>query len=258
MAQTEKTTKTAFQIYAENLRRLPSRFRDSIFRHGRPDSDRARSQVVFANFFLHLHSTRIHERSLRFRTTCGLGLAALSSFVLLTITGILLMIYYKPTTAMAYESIKDIHFIVPTGALIRNIHRWAAHLMVIVALLHMARVFYTSAYKSPREFNWVIGMALLVMTLALSFTGYLLPWDQLAFWAITIGSNIAQSPRELTDALGVTQFFDPGGLQKRLLLGADSVGQEAVTRFYLLHVIVLPIITAALVGVPFWRVRKDG
>ena len=110
---------------------------------------------------------------------------------------------------------KDIHFVVPTGRFIRNIHRWAAHLMVVAVLLHMARVFYTASYKAPREFNWVVGMVLFVLTLALSFTGYLLPWDQLAYWAITIGANIAASPRELTDALGITAFFDLGGLQKR-------------------------------------------
>lgn len=258
MAQTEDTGKSAFQVYAENLRQTPARLREALFRHDRPDTDRARSQAVFANFFLHVHSTRIHERTLRFWTTCGLGVAALASFAILTITGILLMIYYKPSTALAYQSIKDIHFVVPTGMFIRNIHRWSAHLMVILVLLHMVRVFYTSAYKSPREFNWLVGLGLLVLTLALSFTGYLLPWDQLAFWAITIGANIAQSPRELTDALGLTQFFDVGGLQKRLLLGADTVGQEALIRFYLLHVIVLPMIMAAFMGVHFWRVRKDG
>lgn len=130
--------------------------------------------------------------------------------------------------------------------------------MVLLVFLHMARVFYTNSYKGPREFNWLVGLALLVITLGLSFTGYLLPWDQLAYWAITIGSNIAQSPREVTDALGITRYFDPGGLQKRLLLGADTVGQEALTRFYLLHVILLPLVTAILIGVHFWRVRKDG
>lgn len=258
MTETNEKSRSALKTYMENLRRTPARLRESLFRHDRPDTDRARSQAVFANLFLHLHSTRIRERNLQFWTTCGLGTAALASFILLTVTGILLMIYYKPTTDMAYQSIKDIHFIVPTGLFIRNIHRWAAHLMVILVFLHMARVFYTSAYKNPREFNWLIGMALLVLTLGLSFTGYLLPWDQLAYWAITIGSNIAQSPRELTDALGMTAFFDPGGLQKRLLLGADNVGQEALTRFYLLHVIVLPLFMAGLIGVHFWRVRKDG
>jgi quinol-cytochrome oxidoreductase complex cytochrome b subunit len=122
----------------------------------------------------------------------------------------------------------------------------------------MARVFYTAAYRRPREFNWLIGMALLVVTLGLSFTGYLLPWDQLAYWAITIGTNIAQSPREITDALGITEYFDPGGLQRLLLLGSDTVGAEALIRFYLLHVMLLPLVLAALLAVHFWRVRKDG
>jgi quinol-cytochrome oxidoreductase complex cytochrome b subunit len=130
--------------------------------------------------------------------------------------------------------------------------------MVVAVLLHMARVFYTGAYRKPREFNWLVGMGLLVVTLGLSFTGYLLPWDQLAYWAITIGANIAQSPREVTDALGVTERFDPGGLQKLLLLGSDVVGEEALIRFYLLHVMVLPLALVTLLGVHFWRVRKDG
>ena len=104
------------------------------------------------------------------------------------------MWYYKPSVELAYDSIKDIHYVVPTGRFIRNIHRWAGHMMVATAILHMERVFYPASYKAPREFNWVLGMLLFVLTLAFSFTGYLLPWDQLAFWAITIGANIAQSP----------------------------------------------------------------
>lgn len=258
MTQTASGSKRSRQSFSKNLRLVPRRFRDSVFRHDRPDTDRARSQAVFANFFLHLHSTRVHERTLEFRTTCGLGVASFACFILLAVTGILLMVYYKPSADLAYQSIKDIHFVVPTGQFIRNIHRWSAHLMVVCVFLHMARVFYTSSYKSPREFNWVVGLFLLVLTLGLSFTGYLLPWDQLAYWAITIGSNIAQSPREVTDALGITRFFDPGGLQKRILLGADTVGQEALTRFYLLHVILLPFLAAIFIGVHFWRVRKDG
>jgi quinol-cytochrome oxidoreductase complex cytochrome b subunit len=122
----------------------------------------------------------------------------------------------------------------------------------------MARVFYTAAYRSGREFNWLVGMGLLVVTLGLSFTGYLLPWDQLAYWAITIGANIAQSPREITDALDLTSRFDPGGLQRLLLLGSDTVGEEALIRFYLLHVMLLPLVAAMLMAVHFWRVRKDG
>src|SRR5262245_20008837 len=244
--------------FLRNLRHLWPNLRAAAFRSGRPNSDRARMQKVFANFLLHIHSTRVHLHSLRFTTTLGLGIAALASFLIAAVTGILLMIYYTPSTELAYQSIKDIHYTVPTGRFIRNLHRWLAHVMVVTVILHAVRVFLTASYKKPREFNWLIGLGLLVVTLALSFTGYLLPWDQLAYWAATIGANIAASPRELTDALGMTASFDPGGFCKELLLGADSVGQPALTRFYLLHVMVLPIALVWLIAIHFWRIRKDG
>src|SRR5579883_2176902 len=244
--------------FVKNLKEAPGHIRDSMVRTGRmPQTDRERSQSTFHNLFLHTQSVRVHRNSLRFTYTFGLGLILVASFVVLTITGILLMVYYKPSTDLAYQSVKDLHFVVPAGRFIRNIHRWAAHLMVIAVFLHMARVFFTGSYKPPREFNWLIGLALLVVTLGLSFTGYLLPWDQLAYWAITIGSNIASSPREVTDALGITRWFDVGGLQKQLL-GANFVGQEALIRFYVLHVAILPLAIAGLMGIHMWRVRKDG
>lgn len=242
----------------KNLKELPKNVWRSIVRHGPPVTDRARSQAIFTNFFLHIQPTRTHTNSLRATYTWGLGIASLSLFIILAVTGILLMVYYKPSTELAYNSIKDLHFVVPTGRFIRNIHRWAAHLMVACVMLHMARVFYTASYKAPREFNWVLGMVLFVLTLALSFTGYLLPWDQLAFWAITIGANIAASPRELTDELGVTALFDVGGFQKEILLGASEVGQDALIRFYVLHVAVLPLLMGIVIAVHFWRIRKDG
>jgi len=244
--------------FVENLRRVPQQLKTSVVRSGAPTTDRSRSSFVFGNLFLHLHAVRVHRWTLRWATTWGLGIMSVSAFVLTLVTGILLMFYYKPYPTAAYDSIKDIHFVVPTGLFIRNIHRWAAQLMVVAVLLHMARVFYTAAYRSPREYNWVIGMGLLVVTLGLSFTGYLLPWDQLAYWAINIGANIAQSPREVTDALGLTPYFDPGGLQKFILLGSEDVGEEALIRFYLLHVMILPLMLAMLMGVHFWRIRKDG
>lgn len=250
---------TASHEFLHNLRLLPQTVKDAWFRLGKmPESEREESQATFHNLFLHIHSVRVHLRTLSPSLTFGLGLMATASFVLTIVTGVLLMVYYKPSTDLAYQSIKDIHFTVSTGRFIRNIHRWAAHLMVIAVLLHMARVFFTASYKKPREFNWLVGLGLLVTTLALSFTGYLLPWDQLAYWAITIGSNIANSPRELTDALGITKWMDPGGFQKRLLLGANYVGQDALIRFYVLHVFVLPVALVTLLGVHFWRIRKDG
>ena len=244
--------------FIENLKAVPHRFTETMFRTGRPRSDRTRSTFLFGNVFLHLHSVRTHRWSLRWSTTWGLGIAAASCFFVPLATGVLLMFYYKPYPDVAYLSIKDIHFVVPTGRFIRNIHRWSGNMMVVIVLLHMARVFYTAAYRAPREFNWVVGMGLLAVTLGLSFTGYLLPWDQLAYWAITIGANIAQSPREVTDALGITQWFDVGGLQKLILLGSEDVGEEALIRFYLFHVMILPLVLVILVAVHFWRIRKDG
>lgn len=188
----------------------------------------------------------------------GLGIMTTVLFLALVITGVLLMLYYKPSVESAYDSIRDIQYVVPTGRILRNMHRWSAHGMLALLILHMARTFYTAAYKRPREFNWVIGLVLLAVTLGLSFTGYLLPWDQLAFWAVTIGSGIAGSPRDLTDALGITQYLDVGGLIRELLLGAHVVGQEALTRFYTLHVMILPIALTVTLGVHFWRIRKDG
>lgn len=248
----------AMDRFRQNLADLPRHFAGSLLRGGAPTTDRSRSTFVFGNVFLHLHAVRVHRWSLRWATTWGLGIMSAAAFLLTLVTGVLLMFYYKPYPEAAYASIKDIHFVVPTGVFIRNIHRWAAQVMVLAVLLHMTRVFYTAAYRGPREYNWVIGMLLLVVTLGLSFTGYLLPWDQLAYWAITIGANIAQSPREITDALNLTSYFDPGGLQKFILLGSEDIGEEALIRFYLLHVMILPLALAALAAVHFWRIRKDG
>ena len=244
--------------YIANVRALPRTVWESLVRHGAPVTDRSRAEAVFQNLFLHIHNTRVHRWSLRGSYTMGLGLICAASFVLLTVTGVLLMFYYKPSMALAYQSIKDIHYVVPTGRFIRNIHRWGAHLMVIAVILHMARVFFTASYKKPREMNWVFGIVLLILTLALSFSGYLLPWDQLAYWAVTIGANIAQSPREITDAAGITRYIDIGGFQKTLLLGSRSVGEDALIRFYVLHVVFLPLVMGVFMGLHFWRIRKDG
>ena len=250
---------SATREFVQNLVRLPRTLKDAWFRLGHaPESEREESQATFHNLFLHIHSVRVHVRNLAPSLTLGLGIISTASFVILCVTGVLLMVYYKPSTALAYDSIKDLHYVVFTGRFIRNIHRWSAHVMVAAVFLHMARVFYTASYKRPREFNWLVGLGLLVMTLALSFTGYLLPYDQLAYWATTIGANIANSPRELTDALGITQWFNPGGFQRRLLLGANFVGEDSLIRFYILHVFILPVALITLLGVHFWRIRKDG
>jgi quinol-cytochrome oxidoreductase complex cytochrome b subunit len=249
---------SGLETFMANIKALPRTMRESVVRHGTPNSDRTRSQAVFGNIFLHIHAVRTHPHSLKLTTTWALGISLVSQYVILLATGVLLMVYYKPSIELAYDSIKDLHYVVPTGRYIRNIHRWAAHMMVATCILHMARVFYTAAYKPPREFNWVMGMFLFVMTLLFSFTGYLLPWDQLAFWAITIGANIAASPNELAEALSLPKAFYLGDLVKEVLLGASTVGQEALTRFYVLHIIVLPLVFTAGLAIHMWRIRKDG
>lgn len=210
------------------------------------------------NFFLHIHAPRVHPHSLKFTYTFGLGVILGFLFLVMILTGVILMMNYTPSIERAYDSVKDIVFVVPGGRYIRNIHRWAAHGMVLVSFLHMIRVFFTGSYLGGRSLNWVIGVCVLVIVMFMNFSGYLLPWDQLAYWAVTIGSNIAASFRELTDILGLTQVLDIGGFIKKVLIGDEAVGQAALSRFFMLHVIFLPVTLLVLCGVHFWRVRKDG
>ena len=218
----------------------------SIFRVGPPHSNLERSQAMVSSFLLHIQPAKVNRHALRASYSLGLGLISLYLFFILIGTGTLLMFYYVPSTTQAYDRMKDLQFVVSAGLFVRNMHRWSAHLMVAAVMLHMCRVFYTGAYKAPREFNWLVGIGLFLTTLGLSFTGYLLPWDQLAFWAITVGTNIA----------GYAPVVGPQ--LKYLMLGGNVVGQEALTRFYALHVIVLPMIAGLGVAIHLWRVRKDG
>jgi quinol-cytochrome oxidoreductase complex cytochrome b subunit len=219
----------------------------SIFRSTPlPSTALDRSQAVANNFFLHIHSAKVGERTLRFKTTLGLGLMTFFTFIILVVTGILLMFYYVPTPEQAYDRMLDLRSAVFFGTFLRNLHRWAAHAMVLLALLHMMRVFLTGSHKAPREFNWVLGVVLLLLTLFMSFTGYLLPWDQLAYWAIVVGTAIA----------GYAPFV--GEEVRFILLGDSQVGSEALLRFYVLHVAVLPTVLVLLIGWHFWRIRKDG
>jgi len=225
---------------------LGTRVGRSIFRVGLPESNLERAQAAISSFLLHVQPAKVHRRTLQPRTTLGLGLISLYLFLILIVTGVLLMFYYVPATERAYQNMKDLQYVVTAGQLMRNMHRWAAHLMVVFVVLHLCRVFYTAAYKPPREFNWVVGVCLFLLTLALSFTGYLLPWDQLAFWAITVGTNIA----------GYAPLI--GKKLRFLFLGGHIVGESALIRFYVLHVVVLPGLAAFLIAIHLWRVRKDG
>lgn len=218
----------------------------SIFRRGPARTNRTRSIAVFGNLFFHLLPVKVREKSLRVRATYYLGSISFLLFALLSVTGILLMLYYHPATPQAYRDMKDLRFVVSNGVLLRNLHRLAAHLMVLLVFWHMFHVFYRGGYKPPHEFNWVIGVVLLLLTLLLSYTGYLLPWDQLAFWAITVGTNIISA----MPGLGRPIRF--------LLLGGNLVGENALLRFYVLHCVILPLVAALFIAVHFWRIQKDG
>ncbi|MBA3291723.1 MAG: cytochrome b N-terminal domain-containing protein [Actinobacteria bacterium] len=194
----------------------------------------------------HLHPVKVKRHGIKLSYTLCLGGLSFFLFILLTITGIYLMFFYRPAVEIVYEDMQRLHTQVSFGLLVRNLHRWGAHLMVISVFLHMARVFYTGAYKPPREFNWIVGVILLLLTLLLAFTGYLLPWDQLAVWAVTVGTEMMKQSPVVGDQV---QFA---------LLGGPVIGPETLLRWYTLHVLFLPFIIVIFISIHFWRVRKDG
>ena len=218
----------------------------SPFKKGYSDSPRNRSYVVMNNVLYHLHPVKVKRHGVKLSYTLCLGGLSFFLFILLTITGIFLMFYYTPTAEMAYSDIEALSTSVAFGSLVRNMHRWGAHLMVLSVFLHMSRVFYHGAYKPPREFNWVVGVILLLLTLLLSFSGYLLPWDQLALWAVTVGTNM----------MGYTPVF--GNEVRFVLLGGQEISSETLLRWYVLHVLMLPFTIVIFMAIHFWRVRKDG
>lgn len=217
----------------------------SIFRS--PDRVTERDQAAghWSNFLLHIYPVKIRRRELTFRYSWFLGVMSTVLLISLIVSGVYLMFFYVPSPVNAYADIQNLQTEVAFGQFIRNVHRWSAHLMVLTVAAHMASVFYRGAYKSPREFNWVIGVFLLIMTLLLSFTGYLLPWDQLAYWAVTVGTSMAD--------------FVPfiGGQVKTILIGGDQVGEATLLRFYVLHVAVLPLLIVFALTIHLWRWRKD-
>lgn len=234
----------SFEARLANLRE--TRVWRSIFRSGSGSSNLHRALAIQQNIFLHLSSVKIRKRSLAFRVTWFLGTLSLGGFLILVATGIPLMLYYHPSVPQAYADMKDLRFVVSAGVFLRNLHRWSAHAMVLLVFAHMCKVFYRGAYRPPREFNWVVGVVLLILTLLLSYTGYLLPWDQLAFWAITVGSNLLSS----VPVLGAKMRF--------LMLGGNTVNANALLRFYVLHCVILPLFAVMFIAIHFWRIRKDG
>lgn len=234
--------RTFLATLRQNAAALPANVRQEL--HSGGDAvDPARR--MRRSFFDHLHPIRVTEHALDPRATLGLGVASVTLAVLLTITGVLLMVYYVPTTTDAHGSMQDLQYAVAFGGFLRALHRWTAHGMVATVCLHLVRVAAMGAYRG-RALNWLFGMVLLLATLGLAFTGYLLPWDQLSYWAVTVAASMLDNVPVL------------GGFCKRLALGGDTVGQPTLTRFYTLHVALLPILLAAIGALHLWRVRKDG
>jgi ubiquinol-cytochrome c reductase cytochrome b subunit len=204
-----------------------------------------RMRVHSNSFWYHIRPRSLSEEATAWYYTAGLGWLSFYLFMVEAITGLILMIFYVPSAAEAYPSMVQIMTDVPLGNLMRNVHRLGAHLMVAIVALHMLRTFITASYKPPRQFIWVTGVVLLLVTLFLSFSGYLLPWDQLAYWAVTIGSSMADATPGLGDAAN------------KLLRGAVDVGQGTLLRFYLLHIFLLPGVAIILISVHYYAVRKQ-
>jgi quinol-cytochrome oxidoreductase complex cytochrome b subunit len=211
-----------------------------------PTDDRARSRLVLDTMILHLHPARIPQQTLRWTYTWGLGGLAALLVVMLVTTGVLLLTNYTPTAPDAYLSILNLRSNVWFGELLRNVHHWSANLLIVVAVLHALRVFFTGAYRPPREVNWIFGIVMLLLILGANFTGYLLPWDQLAYWAITVGTSL----------IAYVPFI--GGWLGSLLLGGPEVSGATLLTFYALHISFVPLSLFVLMALHFWRVRKDG
>ncbi len=207
---------------------------------------RSRLRLVMNNLILHLHPAQVPARTLRFTYSWGLGGLSAWLVMLLAVTGAMLMFVYVPAPDQAYQSILALNTQVWYGQLVRNLHHWAGNALVIVVALHLMRVFFTGAFREPRAFNWLIGLALLLLTVLANFTGYLLPWDQLAYWGITVGAGIV--------------MYVPvvGNWLSQLLLGGPEIGPATLLNFYGLHLSVIPIAMLFLMSLHFWRVRKDG
>src|SRR6478735_3019166 len=222
---------------------------NSIFRHGVPRDRRTRVMAIMSNVFLHLHPIAVRKSGIRLSFTWCMGGLTFFLYLAEVVSGVLLMFYYRPVVEYAYQDIQDLRAHVTLGVL-REIHRWGAHAMIIAIWLHM------------------VGVLLLVLTMLLSFTGYLLPWDQLAIWAITVGSNMAKAT-PLVGSGGpfaqILQFpgtdvpmIHAGSDARFFLLAGTFVGENALLRFYVLHCVFLPVIVTVLIAIHFWRIRKDG
>ena len=225
---------------------LITRVRQSIQRGPlAPSDDRGRMRMVMNSLVLHIHPSKVSRPALKFSYTFGLGGLLLLLAAILAVTGVLLIFVYTPSPEAAYQSMITLQTEVYFGNLVRNLHHWSGNLMVVVGVLHLMRVFYTAGFTKPREFNWAMGVALLLLIISANFTGYLLPWDQLAYWAVTVGTSL------------LTYVPLIGEPVTRLLLGGPEVGAATLTNFYGLHIALIPLAIFGIVSFHIWRVRKD-
>jgi len=222
------------------------RLRGALGPTGLPTDDRGRMRLIVDNLVLHLHPTKVPVRTLKWTYTWGLGGLSALLLALLVVTGVFLEMNYTPSPEQAYLDILALRTNVWFGDLLRNIHHWAANLLVVIAFLHLLRVFFTGAHRPPRETNWIVGVVMFLLVLGANFTGYLLPWDQLAYWAITVGTSI------------INYIPVAGPFVGRLVLGGPEVGADTLLNFYSLHISFIPISIVMLMSLHFWRVRKDG
>ena len=226
---------------------LFSRIRSSIFWSPIfPQNERDRKKFLLNNLILHFRPRTVPEQSVRFTHTWGLGGIGAVLVLLLFFTGLLLKFIYEPFPGRAFDSIIILQQDVWFGQFVRNIHHWSANILVIVVFLHMLRVFFTGAFHPPRQFNWIIGLILFFLILISNFTGYLLPWDQLAFWAITI-------------CISMFEYIPFVGMWlQKLIMGGEEIGPQSLRTFFTLHSAIIPACLIMLMTFHFWRVRKAG
>ena len=222
------------------------RFIRSIFRFPLPDNEEEAGKFTARNFLLKFHSSHIREEHLALKHTFCLGGISALLFFTACISGIVLMLYYHPDIASAHNSILDIENVVPWGSFWRAVHRYSSELMIISVVLHMLRVVMHRAYKAPHEFNWAVGVALLLLLLLCAFTGYLLPFDVLSYDAVSVAKGISDN------APFIGRFIN------KFLFGGDNIGNETLLRFFVIHCIITPVAMLFLMFLHFWRVRKDG
>ena len=222
------------------------RMRNRLTPDGVPSDDRGRMRMVVDSLILHIHPAKVEVTSMKWTYTWGLGGLSGLLMTILGLTGMVLLNNYTPAAPQAYLDILEINSNVWFGELIRNVHHWSANLLIVVAVLHLIRVFATGSYRPPRELNWLIGVAMLLLVLGANFTGYLIPWDQLAYWAITVGTSI------------ISYVPLIGQWLSQLVLGGPEVGANTLLNFYSMHISFIPLAIFGLMSYHFWRVRKDG